>query len=213
MITTRKIRTLTVYCGSGPGDNQEFVQEAHDLGEIFCQQDVGGVYGGGFVGLMGTFGSSMISHGGHITGVIPKLLIQKEQPIVAEHGNLAKHDRYQLIVTENMYERKRKFRELSDGFVVLPGGAGTLDEFFEEITGIQIGDHHKPMVIVNVKKFWDPLLYLLEHLRKHKFVREGLEFEQLFHVVTRVEDVLPNLRRMVGETNVVDLATQAKAAG
>lgn len=213
-MTVKKIRTVTVYCGSGPGDDPAFVQAGHDIGEIFAAQDVEGVYGGGFVGVMGSFGSSMISHGGRVTGVIPEFLISREQPIVEQgrHG-FAKHERYRLIRTPDMYQRKKKFRELGDGFVCLPGGVGTRDELYEEATGIQIGEHKKPIVVVNIRDAFKYVLLDIEHMRKQKFIRENLEFASLFRVVELVDQVLPALREMVGETNVVPIDTALKVAG
>ena len=213
-MSTRIIRAVTVYCGSGPGNDPAFVQAGHDIGEIFAAQDVEGVYGGGFVGVMGSFGSSIISHGGRVTGVIPEFLIAKEQPIVEQgHHGFAKHDRYHLIRTPDMYQRKKKFRELADGFVCLPGGVGTRDELYEEATGIQIGEHKKPIVVANINDAFKYVLLDIELMRHQMFIRENLEFSSLFRVVERVDQVLPALREMVGETNVVPIDAALKAAG
>lgn len=205
----RRLRA-TVYAGSGPGDDPAFTQAGHDLGQIFCDKDIDGIFGGGSIGIMGAFSSSMISHGGNITAVIPRLLVQREQPILG-HGDSKAGKGYHLVITKDMYERKQKFRE-ADGFVVLPGGAGTRDELWEELTGIQIGDHKKPVVLVNVNRHFDSVVADIEQMRRQQFIRPGLDFDHLFAVVNDVNDVVPKLRWLLGETNVVDL-TEHRAAG
>ena len=207
----KKIKAVTVYCGSGPGDDPAFVQSGHDLGEIFAREKIPGIFGGGSIGVMGAFGSSILAHGGHLTAVIPQLLVDREQPIGAKEGHHAHPGNYKLIVAKDMYDRKKRFRD-GDGFVVLGGGAGTRDELWEELTGLQIGDHQKPIVVVNTLDTFKYVLLDIEHMRRQKFIRAGLEFENLFAVVNSVDEVLPNLRRMAGETNVVAMH-QVKAAG
>ncbi len=196
-----KITAVTVYCGSSAGVDPDFVQSGHDLGKTLACEKVRGIFGGGTIGVMGAFGSAVLHYGGHLTAVIPQFLIDREQPIGAKEGHHAYSGNYELIVTKDMYERKRQFRN-SDGFVVLAGGVGTRDELWEEITGIQIGDHQKPIVVVNTLDTFKYVLLDIEHMRHQKFIRAGLEFENLFVVVEHISEVLPNLRRMSGEKNV-----------
>ncbi len=209
--TGGNISAVTVYCGSGPVDDPAFVQSGHDLGEILAHEKVRGIFGGGSIGVMGAFGSSILAHGGHLTAVIPQLLVDREQPIGANEDSRARPKNYDLIVAKDMAERKKRFRD-GDGFVVLAGGAGTRDELWEELTGIQIGDHAKPIVVVNTLNVFKYVLLAIEEMRRRKFIRTGLEFESLFAVVGHVGEALPNLRRMVGETNVIAMH-ETKAAG
>lgn len=201
------LREVTVYCGSGPGNDPAYVQAGHDLGEIFCREHIRGKFGGGSIGVMGSFSSSMISHGGYVTAVIPRRLIEKEQPIMAKTGSTLQ-DNYELIITEDMYERKRLFRR-ADAFVALGGGAGTRDEIWEELTGIQIGDHEKPVVLVNTLGCFNHLIADIKDMRERQFIRPGLEFNGLFDVVSNVYDVVPSIRRMLGINTVVPI----RAAG
>ena len=196
-----KITAVTVYCGSGPGNDPAFVKSGHDLGETLAREKVRGIFGGGTIGVMGAFGSAVLNYGGHLTAVIPKILVDHEQPIGAKEGHHVHSSNYELIVTKDLYERKKQFRN-GDGFVVLAGGVGTRDELWEEITGIQIGDHQKPIVVVNTLDTFKYVLLDIEHMRRQKFIRTGLEFENLFAVVDDISEVLPNLRRMSGEKNV-----------
>lgn len=197
---------VTVYCGSGPGDDPAFVQSGHDLGEILSREGIRGRFGGGSVGIMGAFGSAMIGHGGYLTAVIPQSLVEREQPI--SNCPHVHHDNYTLIVTSDMYERKRRFRD-SCAFVVLGGGAGTRDELWEELTALQIGEHKKPIVLVNTKDCFKYVLADIDLMRRQKFVRPGLDFNGLFAVVDCVGAVVPTLRQMLGVTNVVDLQRHA----
>lgn len=190
-----KITAVTVYCGSGPGDDPAFVKSGRDLGETLAREQVRSIFGGGSIGVMGAFGSAVLNHGGHLTAVIPKFLVDREQPIGAKDGCHAHQRNYELIVAKDMYERKKRFRD-GDGFVVLAGGVGTRDELWEEITGIQIGDHQKPIVVVNTLDTFKYVLLDIEHMRRQKFIRTGLDFDNLFAVVEHVSEVLPNLRRM-----------------
>jgi uncharacterized protein (TIGR00730 family) len=177
-----RIKSICVYCGSGPGTNPAFVQAAHALGKVLAENDIRLVYGGGSVGLMGAVADSVLDHGGKITGVIPEFLVNRE------HMMLRAQER---IVTPDMHERKRIMFERADAFVALPGGVGTLEELVEQITWAQLGRHKKPILLANIERFWDPLCVLLEHMRRIEFIRPGLSVELL--LADRVEDILPKL--------------------
>jgi uncharacterized protein (TIGR00730 family) len=177
------IRNICVYCGSSPGTDPRFSAAAHAFGAILARNDVGLVYGGGSVGLMGAVASSVLAQGGRVTGVIPEFLTRRERPVA---------DAQELIVTHDMHERKRIMFERSDAFVALPGGIGTLEELVEQLTWAQLGRHRKPILALNVAGFWDPLCDLLDHMQKLAFIHTASQVNLL--VADRVEDILPKLR-------------------
>jgi uncharacterized protein (TIGR00730 family) len=177
------IKTICVYCGSGPGTNPHFVESAIGLGKIMAENGIGLVYGGGSIGLMGAVAKSVLDHGGHVTGIIPEFLTKRENALVGAQ---------ELIVTDDMHERKRLMFERSDAFVALPGGIGTLEELVEQLTWQQLGRHSKPILLANIDSFWEPLLTLLTHMRSTAFIRPTLPLEVL--TADRTEDILPKLR-------------------
>jgi len=179
-----EINALCVYCGSSTGTDPAFVKAAQDFGRILAQNGIHLVYGGGSIGLMGAIASSVIEHGGHVTGVIPEFLTVAERP-----QRLAQ----ELIVTRDMHERKRTMFERADAFVALPGGLGTLEELVEQMTWAQLGRHKKPILVANVNGFWDPLLALIAHMRTLALVPPPARGVNLL-VAERVEDILPRLR-------------------
>jgi uncharacterized protein (TIGR00730 family) len=179
-----KINAICVYCGSSPGTDPAFVKTARDFGKILAENQVRLVYGGGSIGLMGAIASSVIEHGGTATGIIPEFLTAKEQP-----RRLAQEQ----IVTHDMHERKRTMFDRADAFVALPGGLGTLEELVEQMTWAQLGRHKKPILIANIKCFWDPLLVLIDHMRRLGLVPSSAHGVELL-VADRVEDILPKLR-------------------
>ena len=177
------IKTVCVYCGSGPGTNPRFVEAAIAFGKALADDGIRLVYGGGSIGLMGAVAKSVLDHGGAVTGIIPEFLTSRE--------NALKHVQ-ELIVTPDMHERKRLMFEHSDAFVALPGGVGTLEELVEQLTWQQLGRHSKPILLANIDGFWEPLLALLAHMRETEFIRPNLQVDIL--KAERVEDILPRLR-------------------
>jgi len=178
-----KIKTICVYCGSGPGSNPRFIETAIALGKILAENRIRLVYGGGSIGLMGALATSVLDHGGTVTGIIPDFLTSRENALTRAQ---------ELIVTPDMHERKRLMFERSDAFVALPGGVGTLEELVEQLTWKQLGRHTKPVLLANVDGFWEPLLALLAHMRATQFIRPSLAVDVL--KAERVEDILPRLR-------------------
>ena len=178
-----KIKTVCVYCGSGPGTNPRFVEAAIALGKVFAENGVRLVYGGGSIGLMGAIATSVLDHGGTVTGIIPDFLTARENALKRVQ---------EMIVTPDMHERKRLMFERSDAFVALPGGIGTLEELVEQMTWQQLGRHTKPVLLANIDGFWEPLLVLLAHMRATEFIRTGLAVNVL--KAERVEEILPRLR-------------------
>ena len=176
------IRSICVYCAAGPGNNPSFVEATQRFGRILAENGVRLVYGGGSVGLMGALAESVLDHGGLVTGVIPNFLVNRE------HMLLRVQER---IITRDMHERKREMFERADAFVALPGGIGTLEELVEQMTWAQLGRHKKPILILNIEGFWDPLCTLLERMEKLDFIRAGLPVS--YYVAQRVEEILPRL--------------------
>ena len=146
---------VCVYCGSNFGTDPAFREAATTVGDLLAQQGRGLGYGGGGVGLMGVIADAVIAGGGEVIGVIPRKLVELEK----EHRGLSK-----LIETDTMHERKRLMMEHADGFLVLPGGYGTLEELFEVIAWLQLGFHSKPIGLLNVAGFYDAMLVQLDHM-------------------------------------------------
>jgi uncharacterized protein (TIGR00730 family) len=177
-----KIRKICVYCGSSSGADPIFLAAARHFGRILAENDIGLVYGGGDMGLMGATAHAVLSAGGHVTGIIPRFLQKREHML---------HSVQELLVVEDMHERKRLMFEKADAFVALPGGIGTLEELVEQLTWVQLERHTKPVLIANIGDFWKPLLLLLQHMRKHQFIGARSEFQ--FLVAQKVEEILPML--------------------
>ena len=183
MTDMNKIKTVCVYCGSGPGTNPRFVEAAKALGKALAEGGIRLVYGGGSIGLMGAVATSVLDHGGTVTGIIPDFLTIRENALKRVQ---------EMIVTPDMHERKRLMFEHSDAFVALPGGIGTLEELVEQLTWQQLGRHSKPVLLANIEGFWEPLLALLAHMRATQFIRQSLAVDIL--KAERVEDILPRLQ-------------------
>ena len=171
----RSARNVCVYCGSGLGRNPAYTAAARTLGAAFADNNIGLVYGGGSLGLMGEVARATLDHGGRVTGIIPSFLVEKEAMM---------RDVDEMIVTEDMHERKRLMFERSDAFVALPGGVGTLEELVEQLTWVQLGRHTKPVIVANIDGFWTPFLALLTHMKTDTFIRPGLDVR--FTVVDEV---------------------------
>jgi uncharacterized protein (TIGR00730 family) len=173
-------RSICVYCGSGNGKSPAYVEAARTLGLAMAEAGVRLVYGGGSLGLMGEIARTVLSKGGHVTGIIPGFLSKKERML---------RDVDDLVVVDDMHQRKRMMFERSDAFVALPGGIGTLEELVEQLTWSQLGQHDKPIVLANIEGFWDPFKLLLDHMREEAFIRSGLEVR--YTVVDRAQDIVP----------------------
>jgi uncharacterized protein (TIGR00730 family) len=158
-----KIKSICVYCGSSPGKNPAYSQAAENLALALCERNIGLVYGGSAVGVMGTIADAVLAAGGEATGVIPKALAVKE----VAHDNLS-----ELHVVASMHERKAMMADLADGFIALPGGWGTLEEIFEILTWAQLGFHDKPCGLLNIEGYYDGLFDFLENSFEQQFVNE-----------------------------------------
>jgi len=158
------IRSVCVYCGSSPGRDEAYIKAGHLLGRSLAKSGLRLIYGGGTKGIMGAVAEGALRAGGKVTGIIPRFLINKE----ATETALDKLD--ELLITDNMHERKHRMFEKSDAFVALPGGIGTVEEIVEIMTWAQLGHHRKPIVFANIKGFWDPMLTLIEHMSAEGFI-------------------------------------------
>jgi len=186
------ITSLCVFCGSKVGADPAYGEAARTLGGLMVERGVRLVYGGGRIGLMGALAQTVLARGGEVTGVIPGFLMNYEV------GN---PDVTELIVVETMHERKRTMFEMSDGFVVLPGGLGTLDETLEIITWKQLQLHAKPVVMVDTQGCWKAFEALIGAIVAGGFAHPAVA--ELFTVVRRAEDVFAALEAAPGPREVV----------
>ena len=177
------IRNVCVYCGSSPGNDPRFGEAAEAFGRVLAAEGIGLVYGGGGNGLMGRIARATLAAGGYVTGIIPSFLVRKEHALTAVQ---------EMLVVEDMHERKRAMFDRADAFVALPGGVGTLEELVEQMTWAQLERHAKPVLIANIAGFWRPLLALFAHMNNEGFIRHGFELRYL--VAEKVEDIVPMLR-------------------
>ena len=196
-----QLTSICVYCGSGPGAKPLYEEAARALGRAMAQAGIRLVYGGGAVGLMGTLARAVLEAGGSVTGIIPQFLVSRE----GLTGDLT-----EVIVTDDMHERKMLMFERADAFVALPGGIGTLEELVEQLTWAQLGQHRKPVLIANIASFWDALIALLDQMREEGFIRTDLEVSCL--VANRAEDILPMLIEAAAERPQQELEKTATGA-
>ena len=177
-----EISSLCVFCGSKMGADEAYADAARALGREIAQRGVNLVYGGGGIGIMGILAHTVLAEGGTVTGVIPHFIMELE---VGDPGLT------ELILVDNMHDRKRKMFELSDGFITLPGGLGTLDETFEIITWKQLRQHSKPIVVLNAGGYWDPFKGMVEKIIDQDFAHAAAA--ELFTVVDTPAEVFPAL--------------------
>lgn len=177
------MKRICVFCGSSPGKDPAYRDAAEALGRLLAREGIGLVYGGSSIGLMTAVADAALAAGGEVTGVIPRALEAKE---IAHPGLSALH------VVETMHERKALMAELADGFVALPGGMGTFDEFFEVVTWAQLGIHAKPCGLLNVAGYYDRLTAFLDHAVAEGFVK--IELRDMLVVEERPESLLERFR-------------------
>ncbi|MGV3703872.1 MAG: TIGR00730 family Rossman fold protein [Arcticibacter sp.] len=156
------MKSVCVYCGASFNGDQELALAVEDLAKVLTSEAIDLVYGGGSVGVMGLVADAVMNRGGKVTGVIPQFLLDLE---------VAHREVTQLIVTENMHQRKKNMADLSDGFIILPGGFGTLEEFFEVLTWLQLGLHNKPIGVLNVGGYYDSLFQQLDVMVERGFLK------------------------------------------
>ncbi|MGD1320049.1 TIGR00730 family Rossman fold protein [Chryseobacterium sp. 2R14A] len=177
------MKSITVFCGSSFGTEEIYKEQAYLVGKTFAKENIRLIYGGANVGLMGAVADGVIENEGKAIGVLPHFLQSKE----IAHINLT-----ELILVETMHERKTKMNELSDGVIVLPGGYGTLEEFFEMITWAQLGLHKKPIAILNINGFYDDLIKLVQTMVDKGFLKQ-INQEMLL-VSDAIDELLEKMR-------------------
>jgi uncharacterized protein (TIGR00730 family) len=158
------MKKLCVFTGAATGSDPRFADAAHQLGQILASRNLGLVYGGGKSGLMGKIADAVIAADGHATGIIPKFL---------DNVEIAHRGLNDLHVIDTMHERKNMMYEIADGFIIMPGGLGTLDETMEIITWRQLGLHRKPIIIANLHGYWDHMLLLFQNIIDEGFMHHG----------------------------------------
>lgn len=177
-----QLQRLAVYCGSSPGTDPAYAETAHALGCRMAQRGIGLVYGGGRLGLMGVVADAVLGCGGEVLGVIPEALVRAE----CAHGGIT-----HLDVVQSMHERKARMTELTDAFLALPGGIGTLDELFEAWTWNALGYHSKPFALLNVAGFWDGLASFMDNVTASGFLSPARR-AQLF-LATDIDEAIDQL--------------------
>lgn len=195
-----KLTSVCVYCGSRSGENPAYEKAALELGQALANNGLRLVYGGGSVGLMGTVARACLDAGGEVTGVIPKFLQEREVMLRRVEN---------LVITEDMHERKRRMFEEADAFVALPGGIGTLEEVVEMITWAQLGRHKKPVLLADIGGFWGPLTELMDHMISQGFITHQTMIRYL--IASDVSDIVPKLRSEVDALSAEALAGDADA--
>lgn len=180
-----KPSSLCVFCGSRTGNEAAYLKDAKALAQRMAEQDIELIYGAGSIGLMGVIADEVLAHGGKVTGVIPQFLETYE----VGHKGLSR-----MIITDSMHARKKTMFDLSDGFVSLPGGLGTLDETFEILTWKQLRLHDKPIVILDTQGYWEPLEALIQQTIRHDFAHEKVS--DLYRIATTVPEVFDKLGEM-----------------
>jgi uncharacterized protein (TIGR00730 family) len=176
------IKSLCVYCGSARGNSPLYASAAQELGKSMAERQIRLVYGGARIGVMGEVADAVMRHGGQVTGVIPEHLQTSE---VGHHGIT------ELKVVDSMHTRKKLMFDVSDAFAVLPGGFGTLDEFFEVLTWRQLGLHDKPVVLVNIDGYWDTLLESVDQIIARGFARDSVrQHYSVVNSIGRLFDIL-----------------------
>ena len=183
------MRKFSVFCGSSSGNDEIYKIRATELGQTLANENIAVVYGGSNVGLMGAVADGVLSKGGNVIGVIPKFLQGKE----IAHKHLT-----ELILVDTMHERKTIMNDLSDGVIVLPGGYGTFEEFFEMLTWAQLGLHKKPVAILNINGFYDPLITMIQSMVKNGFLKEVNQ--KMLLISDNIEDLLHQMNNYVAPT-------------
>ncbi len=183
-MSTVHLGALCVYCGSSPGVDPAYRTEALALGQALAANGSRLVWGGGRTGLMGAVADAALAGNGKVIGIIPEFLQNKE---------LAHTDASELLIVPDMHTRKREMFERADAFCILPGGVGTMEEFFEMVTWRQLHRHNKPIVVLNVGGYWDHLIALFSQIIAKGFAHSG--HEALMTVVSRAADVIPTVEQ------------------
>jgi uncharacterized protein (TIGR00730 family) len=179
-----ELKSVCVFCGSSPGADPAYVEGARAFGRALARENIRLVYGGGHVGMMGELSQAVFEGGGKVLGIIPEFLVAREH---------AAEGKGELKIVRDMHERKSLMVMEADAFVALPGGVGTLEELVEQLTWLQLNRHAKPILLANIKGYWNPLIALMQHMFDQKFLYDGVRY----YAVDRIEDIIPQLRAAV----------------
>jgi uncharacterized protein (TIGR00730 family) len=185
-------RTICVFCGSSMGHAEAYGEAARQLGRLIAAKGFSLVFGGGSLGLMGQVARAARDAGAPVIGVLPEFLRALEPPLKSAE---------ELIITPDLYQRKDRMMALASGFIILPGGLGTLDEFFEVLTAAQLEQHGKPIVVVNVGGFFEPLKALLDHHIASGFVRDDVH--ALYRIASDPAEAMAIIERSLGDAAFV----------
>ncbi len=188
------MKRLAVYCGSATPLQPEYITLATEVGRSLASRGIGVVYGGGRLGLMGAVASGALAAGGEVIGIIPEALVS---------GEVANHDCTELRVVANMHERKAAFTDLSDGFIAIPGGVGTMDELWEAVSWAQLGYHAKPVGLLNAFGFFDHLLAFNRHMAEVGFVRPA--HAGIIIAETELDPLLERMTAYVPHTTIFQM--------
>lgn len=180
------MKRLTVFCGSNIGARPEYLHAAHELGRLLAHRKIGLVYGGSGIGIMRELAGAVLAAGGEVVGVIPQLLVDRE---------VAYQTLPDLRVVESMHERKALMADLGDAFIAMPGGLGTLDEFFEIVSWAQLGIHQKPCGLLNVCGYYDRLVGFLDHAVDQQFIKP--QYRLMIQVDNTVHGLLTKLEQLL----------------
>jgi uncharacterized protein (TIGR00730 family) len=195
----QRLKRICVFCGSSLGARTAYKEAAQQMGELLAERGLGLVYGGGCIGLMGAVADAALARGGEVIGVIPDSLMRRE----IGHRGLTK-----LHVVQTMHQRKAMMADLSDAFIALPGGYGTLEEFCEAVTWSQLGIQKKPCGLLNIERYWDGFLATLDHAVDEQFVRP--ENSQLVLVASTPDGMLERLSNWTPPDHIEKWLDQAK---
>lgn len=180
------MKSITVFCGASSGNNTLYCEQAKALGSLLVKRNIGVVYGGAHIGVMGALADAALAAGGRVTGVIPKFLQTKE---IAHEGLSA------LVLVDTMHERKMKMHELCDGMIALPGGFGTLEELFEVLTWAQLGLHKKPIGLLNTNGYYDSLIAMIQTMVDRGFLKE--HNQKMLIVSEDIDDLLTQMETYI----------------
>jgi len=191
------MQRLAVYCGSATPEDPRYIELATQVGTVLAQRGIGVVYGGGKAGLMGAIATAALDAGGEVIGVIPQALVDME---------VANLDCTQLHVVDTMHQRKQAFTDLSDGFVTMPGGVGTMDELWEAISWAQLGYHAKPVGLLNALGYFDGLVAFNTHMAETGFVREA--HRGIMIVSETIEDLVDKMAAFTPAKTIVQMRAE-----
>lgn len=186
------LKVLCVFCGSSPGVRPEYVEQAKVLGKLLAENGVKLSFGGGSLGVMGAVSQAVMEYNGQVVGVIPESLYSHVQSVGGHNDHCS-----EVVRVHTMHDRKQRLYQMSSAFVALPGGVGTFEELFEAVTWQQLGIHGKPVAVLNINGYYDPLIQMLSRAHAEGFIRDSDKSRLL--VFERAEDIIPGIEKALRE--------------